>query len=693
MKASEITLQAFMSKPNTKFMIPVYQRNYDWKQKQCEQLLKDLRKTQIDQPYFIGSMVHKLSSYLVGKSELIIIDGQQRLTTMTLLLHVIAECFKQYGELTKHKQIWDIYLQNPHDTDNIKLKLKPIESDYDVFIKLINNNEDQIPQGNRLLQNYLYFKEQISSLEIAEELYNKFFQLWVVEIALDEKDDPQKIFQSLNSTGLELSQADLIRNFLLMNLPYDRQAKIYRDYWSVIERYCLDENSNESRLSYFFRDYLTFKFTKIPSYKDVFEEFKNKFPDLAEDEAKMESVLDEMKKHAQNYNMFINFHKVSDEDMRKELRNINLIEITVSYPFLLGVFEIYKRGKLEKAEVLEILKLVQSFVFRRFICNLPTNALNKIFMTLWGNALKLQLKHQEYSLYQCVAMSLIKFGSYQKFPEDSEVEQNLKTRDVYKIQAKNRTYLFEMLENHYSKFAETSIDLANSNTITIEHIFPQNPSSLWRENLTDEEFSKLKALADTLGNLTIVVNNSSLGNRTFVEKRDLNEQASKGFKYSKFNLNESLCDLNEWNLEQLHKRRDVLIEKCLQIWRYPNVTIPEVDTEVEIDIMEIEDPRGEKPEYIVCDGEKMQFSYNVDIYRYILKLAHRSEPEVLAMPEVQNKLKITNNKQAVGNPIEIEAGLYANGILSARAIYKNSQLVIEKMSSPPDIRVKFDDID
>ena len=406
MQAQETAIKQFLSQAGTKFIIPVYQRNYDWKRKQCEQLLEDIKNVPIGQQYFIGSIVHKRANSLSGNQELVIIDGQQRITTLTLFLYVIAEIFKENND-ELYEEIWDFYIQNKHDNSQEKLKLKPIISDFEVFVNLVNGNLDQIPNGNRILDNYLYFKEKISSYELAKQLYANFNHLTIVEIALQQEDDPQKIFQSLNSTGLELSQADLIRNYLLMNLDYGYQEKIFQNYWAVIEKNCIKENINESELSLFFRDYLTFRFNAIPSYNRVFETFKDKFPNIHKDQQSFEYELDQMKKFSCFYNRFINPEREENKRISKELNNLIKMEVTVSYPFLLGVFMDLGDGHIDEKTLIDILKLIQSLVFRRFICGVPTNALNKIFLTLHGNSKKLREKNPDLGYVESIQIVLI----------------------------------------------------------------------------------------------------------------------------------------------------------------------------------------------------------------------------------------------------------------------------------------------
>ena len=691
MQAKEVQISQFLSQQGTKFIIPVYQRNYDWKHKQCQQLLRDIQDVNSGQPYFIGSIVHKSVSNLTNIRELVIIDGQQRITTLILLLYVIAEIFETNKD-DRYQQIWDFYIQNRYDNSEIKLKLKPIDSDFKVLVDLINNNRDAIKTGNRLLENYLFFKENILSYEEAKKIYNNFNNLTIVEIALDENDNPQKIFQSLNSTGLELSQADLIRNFLLMNLKYQDQERIFKKYWLPIEENCYQESSSESKLSFFFRDFLTLRFKKIPSYKNIFEEFKNRYISSSENLDQLDLILEEMKKYSSYYNQFINYSQNGYDEITRELKNINKIEISVSYPFLLGLFDDYNNKSISKDELVSVLQLIQSFVFRRFICGLPTNALNKIFMTLHDNAHKVKEKNIDLSFYDCVAVSLLRYSTYQRFPTNEDVIENLKTRDIYSAQSKNKLYLFEMLENNYHSFNEKVIDFDNDSNTTIEHIFPQNPNAEWKSKLSIEEYNQMMALMNTLGNLTLVINNTSLGNRSFIEKRDLNLEDSKGYKFSKLNLNEELAVLNEWNLEEMNKRADLLAKKFIKIWQYPKVNIANDQTiSEEIDVFDVEDPTKLKPEYIVLNNDKLSVTSNRDVLKEVLKYVYNTEPEVLFKNEIKDRLSITRDEQELRNPVEIEDDLFCEGNLSARDLYIRIKFLIETVSDSIDLRIKFRD--
>lgn len=302
MNATEVPLHRFLSYPSTRFLIPVYQRNYDWKYKQCAQLLSDIRSNSNSQnatPYFIGSIVHTSQSNLASLRELVIIDGQQRITTINLLLLAICNVFKNAND-TRYEEIWDQYLQNKYLDEGTKLKLKPVQKDEKAYYNLVNDNIDLVESGNRILENYKYFVDIVSTVEIASEIYEGFKRLSIVEIGLDEKDDAQKIFQSLNSTGLDLSQADLIRNYILMNLTPTQQETIYNKYWSTIENNTYAKNTDTNKLSEFFRDFITLKYKQTPAFRSIFDSFKQRYVFNATDISYLEQVLEDIKSYTPN---------------------------------------------------------------------------------------------------------------------------------------------------------------------------------------------------------------------------------------------------------------------------------------------------------------------------------------------------------------------------------------------------------
>ena len=606
---------------------------------------------------------------------------------MTLLLYVLAMIFKEEGD-NKHEQIWDTYIQNKYDDAEVKLKLKPIESDYEALRALIYQDSKQLQEGNRILENFKFFRDSIANYEEAKRIYKNLDALTIVEIALHENDDPQKIFQSLNSTGLELSQADLIRNYLLMNLPYDEQERLYRNYWSIIESNCTNLTTNDSRLSNFFRDYLSYKFNKTPSFARIFHNFQNRFTYEVGETHLLEHDLAQMKQFSGYYFQFINPEKTKDESLSRQLRALSRLEITVSYPFLLPIFHDYTEGRITHAEFLNLLQLIQTFTFRRFVCGLPTNALNKIFLTLYTNAEKIRDHYPEENLPYRVAVALMKYSSYQKFPDNEEFAESLRTRDMYNIQSKNRLYLLETLENQYHSWNETPVDLLTQDKMTIEHVFPQNPSVKWREDLAPGEYEEMERSVNTLANLTLVINNSSLGNKSFLEKRDLDKPNSKGFRHSKLNLNEYLSTINEWRPFQLKTRRDLLVQKCLEIWTYPVVDISG-GNDIEVDLLDLDNPTYLKPDYIRLNGKKKSIKTNREIYLELLRYIHAQNPEILNTPVIKDKLIITQFKQIPRQPLMISQDLYCEGNLSNKALYDNMRELIEATEEEVILLVKF----
>ncbi len=469
MKASEINLSRFLSQSDTQFVIPVYQRNYDWSHTQCKQLLDDILEigTSSDTyAHFIGSIVyvHDDVYSTSGIRELTIIDGQQRLTTITLIYLVIYDLVRTLGNEGLSNRINETYLINKFAEDEEKLKLRPTENNDKALKYLLRRDkQEEYSDFSRLIDNFNYYKSRIIE-ENYETVLAGISKLMFVEISLDrDKDDPQRIFESLNSTGLELSEADLIRNYILMRLDRKSQNKIYENYWGHIEQLAKDEDTNSSKVSDYIRDYLTLINKKIPNINKVYQEFKVKYPTSTV--SVLEETLIPIKKLVKHYNKILNPRREPDNDVRLHLQYVNRLEINVVYPFLLKVYDDSSIGIISKNTLVEILELIQSFAWRRFIIGLPTNALNKIFMRLYedvdpGNYLK------------SVQVALLKKKGNQRFPRNKEVINALREKDMYGIKPKNRVYFLERLEN-YLNIEHVTIE--GNNDITIEHIFPQNP--------------------------------------------------------------------------------------------------------------------------------------------------------------------------------------------------------------------------
>ena len=387
MKANETKVEDFLSSYKTQFVIPVYQRNYDWSTSQCKQLLDDILEVGTSKrtnAHFIGSVVYVHDDVYTSSriKELTVIDGQQRLTTLTLIYLTLYRLAIEMNDKGLEAEISETYLTNKFAPEEEKLKLRPTENN-DKAIKYLlrSDSNEEFNDFSKVIDNFNYFKSRITAENI-EYVLKGLSKLMFVEISLDrEKDDPQRIFESLNSTGLELSQADLIRNYILMGLNRKSQNKIYNNYWEIIEKLAKDESLNTSKVSDFIRDYLTLVNNKIPNKNKVYLEFKAKFP--TSDLEELENNLLPIKSLVKYYNKLLNPKNESDREIRTQLEYINRLEVNVAFPFLMKVYEDYSENIIDKQTFIKVLDFIQSFAWRRFILGLPTNALNKIFMTLY----------------------------------------------------------------------------------------------------------------------------------------------------------------------------------------------------------------------------------------------------------------------------------------------------------------------
>ncbi|EFE85595.1 DUF4357 domain-containing protein [Fusobacterium periodonticum] len=556
MKASERKITKLFSESDTVFSIPVYQRDYNWQEKQCQRLFKDILQTGKNEKvssYFLGSIVYIHDGiYGVGEKEFHVIDGQQRMTTLTLLF--LAIYFKLKGTiLTKDAdKIYNQYVVNPYSEKEIKLKLLPPEENLYILNKISHNkfNELEAFQDRNMLKNYLFFEKELESLsfEDMKHLSNGIEKLIYIDIALEKgKDDPQKIFESLNSTGLDLSQGDLIRNYILMDLERGEQNRIYKEIWIPIENNCKVSDGSEitSYVSDFIRDYLTLKTEKISSKPKVFETFKSYY------EKENDEKLEDMKKYSEAYSYIIKPSLEKDKEIQRELDYLKSLDKTVINTFLIGILKDYKDNILEKDELLNMLILLQSYLWRRYITEKPTNALNKIFQGMYG---KISRSGNYYENLVDVLMA-------EDFPTDEELESALKLKNVYKDKEK-LNYVFKKLENYNHN---ELIDFDNEK-ITIEHIFPQKPNKAWKENYSDNELEQMISFKDTISNLTLTGSNSNLSNKAFHEKRD---DEVHGYRNSKLYMNKYLGRLEEWNLLSMEARFESLYDDIIKIWKRP----------------------------------------------------------------------------------------------------------------------------
>ncbi|WP_374458655.1 DUF262 domain-containing protein [Chryseobacterium taeanense] len=644
MKANETRVDKFLATNETTFAIPVYQRNYDWTLFQCKQLLYDIIETGKSDKinaHFIGSIVYVHDDVYTasGLTELTIIDGQQRLTTITLIYIALFRLAKELDNQMLVNRIQKTYLINEFAPEEEKLKLKPTENNKEALKHILNSKDQEDFKGySKIIENFDYFKSAINA-ENFEIIQRGLSKLIFVDIALDrQKDNPQRIFESLNSTGLELSQADLIRNYILMGLSRTNQDRIYKIYWEIIEKNAKDETLNKTKVSEFIRDYLTLKNKEIPNKGDVYTKFKEKYPTSTIDE--LELVLAELKSLVKYYNKLINPKNEADKQIRTQLEYINRLEINVAFPFLMKVYEDFSNDIIDKATFISVLSTVQSFTFRRFILGLPTNALNKIFMGLYD---KVDPSNYLFSMQK----SLLQRSGVQRFPRNTETINALKEKDVYNIKPKNRTYLLERLENFQNN--EPVVIEGNSN-ITIEHIFPQNPDPKWKIDLGADEYNLIKEnYLNTIGNLTLSGNNGKLGNKPFIDKKTMNvDGKEQGYIFSRLWLNRGLKDEIKWDKSKIEKRANNIAERFIKIWQIPEINIDIETTNDEMNIFDAEDPKHKKLEYAIFFNQKIEVTQVAKLYIEVFKQLFDLQPETFFTSEIGDRLSLTKNPEIDG---------------------------------------------
>jgi uncharacterized protein with ParB-like and HNH nuclease domain len=613
MKANEKKFLQFLEGSNKHFVIPIYQRNYDWKQEQCKQLFNDIIDvSKTKRTHFLGSIV---SIYHDDGDDLeyLIIDGQQRLTTLSLLLLALFKIIDNNeleANVTK-EQIRDEYLINKYSKDEKKIRLKPIHSDKNAFSALFESKDDYILNTNITI-NFQYFYKRILENKISvDELFSAIKRLVIVDIELKRgEDDPQLIFESLNSTGLDLTEADKVRNFVLMKEKSSTQDFFYKTYWNKIE-----QNTNH-RVSNFIRDYLTIKERKIPNKNKVYLEFKNY---AISNKIAIEDLLIDLLKYSKYYKKIINLNQSVDK-ISLLLNKINRLESIVSYPFIMEVFDDEREKIINENDVESILLIVINFVYRRLICDVPSNALNKIFMVMARDIKK-------YEDYKDNYLEIFKYIITQKklsqrFPNDEEFSERIVKKDIYNFQSKNRLFLLEQLENHNNKERVDVENLLDSNDLTIEHIMPQMLTSSWKKSLgADYEIIHQKYL-HTIGNITLTGYNSEMKNKPFIEKKTM----SNGFENSHLFLNQSLSKVNIWREEEIFDRANILKERALEIWTYPSSTYTPIKNIKKIFTLGDDDKNfsGERIKSFILDSQEKNIGSWKEFYREISHYIYKS---------------------------------------------------------------------
>lgn len=542
---------------NKQFLIPVYQRYYSWDLEQCKRLWDDIVEMQKKNKagHFVGSIVNIAEQAMpTGVQKFMIIDGQQRMTTLALLLISLRDYAIEHPEDTtiNFRRINSMLLKNEYESGDEQYKLLLTETDRAMLIGLVERNLIQTTSSSRILENYQFFSDCIADMELKPaEIYESIGKLQIVNITLDRAvDDAQAIFESLNSTGKELSESDLIRNYVLMGLETSEQNYVYTHQWRPMEL-LFDYEKQDSIMDKFFRDYLTMKLTRIPKINCVYEEFKAYH--LNCEFAFVRELCEDLLTYAKYYTDMI-FRRSLNPNVKALYTDIHALRMDVAYPFLLKVHSDCAEGAITEENLIEIMKMCISYVFRRSICDIPTNSLNKTFATLRN-----KIRTDDY--VNSIKAFFILRDDYKEFPDDDKFGKALVTKDIYNMRSRN--FILSHLENFGNK---APIIIEN---YTIEHIMPQssNLKDEWKTMLGPNWREIQKTYLHTMGNLTLTAYNSEMSDNPFMIKMEM----EGGFKESALRLNAYLVKLTEWNEQRIKERAALLSDKAKQIWQYPDL--------------------------------------------------------------------------------------------------------------------------
>ncbi len=589
MEAEATQLLKFI-KDNQKnqLVIPIYQRLYSWEKEQCKQLWDDIIKIGGNDKmdgHFIGFILYVLDGITHSNNALLIIDGQQRLTTITLLLIALRD---HLNDEDKRKEIENHYLINSDEKGDKKFRLILSESDKDTLLSLIDKDKRKPSEpSSKIVENFKLFEEWIrKNTDKLETIFKGLEKLMIVEIALEkEKDDPQLIFESMNSKGMELTQTDLIRNYIIMETEIEKQEGFYNKYWRAMEE---DFKQNKKLFDRFVRHYLTIKTREIPNINKVYAALKDY---QQKERIGIEDLLKDLQKYC-GYFCQIVFKKEADKDLKKALGFLVDLKMDVIYPLLLELYSDYKGGVLFKDDFRRSIDLIESYICRRAVCSIPSSGLNKFFASFARYTQK-----DEY--FKSLKAHFSYLTENQRFPNNDEFKDCFITIDFYSFQ--KREYFFERLENFDRK------ERVYTHEYTTEHIMPQKLTEEWEKDLGQDHERIHTQYLHTIGNLTLTGHNNEYGRKSFQEKRDM----EKGFKDSPLRLNQGLRGLESFGEEEIKKRANDLADLALKIWTYPNL---------DAETLEKYKPKKDKKEKEVYDLNSYKFgSHSRELFDILSK--------------------------------------------------------------------------
>lgn len=666
MDANKGYLVRFLNGNDKKFVIPVYQRAYSWKKGDCEQLLSDLKSVykKGSESHFFGSIVY-VANDMAGYTEYIIIDGQQRITTVSILLLAIRNYLikePRSGLPINTRKITTAYLTDEYAEDEKKLKLKLIEGDDYAYDQLISNNKPV--EGSLITANYQLFYNAVSSMTDEEllGLYNAVMKLEMVHVSLEptKGDDPQLVFESLNSTGQKLLECDKIRNYVLMNMNSSIQEKFYKKYWEPLEG-----SVTKSDLDKFVRYYLSAKKHELVSEKNIYFEFKAFAIQQGND---AEAILQDMLVYARFYKK-IKTASGKGNTCEGVLSRINKLEINMTIPLIFDLFSAHKNERISENELTECLGILENYLARRIICGLTTNSLSKLFVGLALEIDKYTAK-DNIPYIEAFKYAILSKQGKSRFPNDSDFRDKFSTYEMYNAKPYVRKYILERLENWNNREQVAVEEQIDDNTLSIEHIMPQTLTKEWKEALGDGWELTHTKYVDTIGNLTLSAYNSDYSNLPFLKKKNM---PAKGFIYSKLQLNSYLKRLDKWGEEEILNRADYLFDRALKIWPMPSTEYSPVSKE---DIIYWDDEEfdfsNKRIIKMTLFGDEITTTDVTDAYKKIHSAVYDFDPA-----EYLRVVSTTSDEKSIRSPYMVANGVYITTNISSQVKMANVQKLFE----------------
>ncbi|MDQ3281603.1 MAG: DUF262 domain-containing protein [Acidobacteriota bacterium] len=637
MKASETKLQPILE-GTKQYVVPMFQRTYSWDRKEWSVLWEDLADLMGEtdpRPHFIGSIVTMPARTVPeGVAKYLLIDGQQRLTTILILLSAVRDRAKTMeGHLAA--QIEELLLTNRYQAGNDVYKLLPTQGDRDSFIDIVRGDVTTL-RDDSISKAYQYFERHVRALssERVEKLREMIVsKLILVSIVLEHDDNPHLIFESLNAKGRPLSQADLIRNYFFMRLPFDAQEHLYFQVWRPMQERLRDD------LTEFIRHFLM-KDGDVVKQTDVYFALKAKCdPKSMED---VRAYLRQISDFSELYSALLRPDEEPDQDIRERLLRLNRIDMTVAYPFLLNVYRDWRMGALTKDEYLDVLAVLENFMIRRFVCGVPTHSLNKLFPPLYAQA----RRHTGFSTGVREQLAM------RNYPPDAEFRERMASAKLYgsgERQVRTKLIL-EILEKSFDHHEEVPFS-----SLTIEHVMPQTVSPRWKADLGEGWETTHAVWLDTIGNLTLSGYNSEMSNSEFTKKKTILAE-------SHVELNRYFVSLDKWDEAAIRSRGENLADRALRVW-------PAIATSASSSRL-LGDVTGRTPAAVVVLGERQVTTTWRDVATKTLETIASVDPD--SFERISNELPrfVNRDGNALRTPRALSNGSYMEVNLSAAAVYK-----------------------